>query len=121
VRVKLDENLGTRGRDILVAAGWDVATIVGQNLCSAADDTVIEVCRVERRVLISLDTDFSNTLRYRPSKYSGIVVLRLPQPLTLDSLRNALSRVQDLARTRDPVGKLWIADEKRIREFVEDE
>lgn len=121
MRVKLDENLGTRGVDILTVAGWDVATVVEEDLCSVADATLIEVCRAERRVLISLDTDFSNTLRFRPSKYNGLIVLRLPEPLTLQAVLGALQRVIALAESRDPSGKLWIVDGTRIREFVESE
>jgi len=48
VKTKLDENLGTRGRNILTVAGWDVSTVVAQDLCSVADATLAEICRVEQ-------------------------------------------------------------------------
>ena len=74
MKAKLDENLGTRGAQLLDAHGWDVSTVAAQELCSAADATLAEICRIEERVLVTLDTDFANTLRFRPSKYSGLVV-----------------------------------------------
>jgi hypothetical protein len=44
----------------------------------------------------------------------------LTEPLTLAAIEDALRRFLKLGETRSPVGKLWLIDEKRIREFVED-
>lgn len=118
MRVKLDENFGTRGFQLLDDRGWDVATVADEGLCSVSDPTLIEVCRAENRALISLDTDFANTLIFPPSRYRGIVVLRLPEPISLPAIENALSRVADLAESRSLTGRLWIVSSNRIREYV---
>lgn len=34
----------------------------------------------ERRVLVTLDMDFSNILHYPPGDYAGVIVLRVPKP-----------------------------------------
>ena len=66
ISVKLDENLGNRGQRILVDHGHDVRTVWEQDLAASCDNTLIEVCRVEGRCLVTLDMDFSNPLRYPP-------------------------------------------------------
>jgi predicted nuclease of predicted toxin-antitoxin system len=76
LRFKLDENLGRRAIDLFLEAGHDISTVAEQELQGAADDQLINICRDEARVLVTLDLDFSNVLRYPPETYAGIAVLR---------------------------------------------
>ena len=93
MRIKLDENLGDRGADILRKA--DVATVVEQGLVSVSDDSLIEICRAERRSLVTLDLDFSNPLRFDPTRYPGVAVLRPHHPGTPHPWCSTASLLQD--------------------------
>ncbi len=119
MKVKLDENLGVRGSQLLHDGGCDVSTVAVQDLCASSDESLIEHCRTQERVLISLDKDFSNVLRFPPERYAGIVVLRLPEPLVYDDILNALRRLLEASSGRNLTGRLWIVDDRRIREFGE--
>jgi predicted nuclease of predicted toxin-antitoxin system len=66
MKLKLDENLGERGREIL-SRGHDVTTVASQSLQKAEDAKLIERCRREGRVLVSLDLDFANPLHFGPA------------------------------------------------------
>ena len=79
MKLKLDENLGASGCELLRAAGHDVTTVPEQGLCSASDADLIAHCGHEKRALVTLDLDFGNPLVFHPLDYSGIAVLRLPR------------------------------------------
>jgi predicted nuclease of predicted toxin-antitoxin system len=74
MKLKLDENLGTRCPELFLSAGHDIATVPGQNLCSSTDKKLLETCRSEKRCLVTLDLEFGNPLIFRPADYEGIVL-----------------------------------------------
>ena len=116
---KLDENLGNRGLQQLREAGHDVMTVREQRLCGQPDLRIIDVCTSEKRCLITLDTDFADTLTYPPEKYAGIVLLRLPRKPVLSDIDVAVdTMIEALKRGADITGKLWVIRQKTIRRFT---
>jgi len=114
LKLKLDENLGRLARELLKAAGHDVATVHGEGLCTALDDRVIQAARQEKRCLVTLDLEFGNPLRYRAADYAGIAILRLPAKPSPAHLENA---IRTLIAGLEPkiVRHLWTIEAGRIR------
>ena len=120
MKLKLDENLGRRSKEILAAAGHDVWTVRQQQLQSVPDDELIERCRAEGRCLVTLDLGFANPLLFLPSHYSGIVVLRLRQKPSATDLASLVQTLVDALKSEEPTGKLWIVEPGRIRIYQEE-
>jgi len=117
MRLKLDENLGSRGEELFRDAGHDIATVSGQGLASAGDHELISICRAERRRLVTLDLDFANPLVFAPNAYSGIAVLRLPRRASDRELWDACRTLIAGVAETDMAGRLWIVRPGRIREY----
>ncbi len=77
MKFKLDENFGTRTQHIFRVKGHDVQTVCSQRLNGCPDQRLYEVCCAEQRCLVTLDLDFTDVLRFPPSKSYGIVVIRI--------------------------------------------
>jgi len=57
-----------------------------------SDSVLIEVCRAEERCLVTLDLDFSHILNLPSSRYAGIAVLRLPEPVSAKTCKKPPGR-----------------------------
>jgi hypothetical protein len=118
LQIKLDENLGLRGRQLLAGVAHDVATVSEQELTGAPDEELIAVCRRERRCLVTLDLDFSNPFVFPPEDYAGIAVIRLPRRPTPDDLYTAVGTLATALESDEIEGKLWIIERHRIRQYL---
>jgi predicted nuclease of predicted toxin-antitoxin system len=115
VKFKLDENLGQRGTQRLTAAGHDVSTIAQQQMIGSSDTTVFEVCAAEGRALVTLDSDFSQVLRFPPEKSAGVAVLASSGRMTSRLIELLLGQLLDGLEHHELSGRLWIVEPGRIR------
>jgi predicted nuclease of predicted toxin-antitoxin system len=119
VKIKLDENIGRRGVELLKTAGHDVMTVRDQNLQGSPDEVIFKVCADEKRVLITLDHDFGQVLRFPPEQSAGVVILEPGAGLTAKSLLARLQEFLVIASTYSPQGALWIVEPGRVRIHVQ--
>ena len=77
MRFKTDENLPQEVVEQMKASGHDALSVADQGLGGAPDPSVAQACTAEDRVLVTLDTDFSDIRAYPPGSHPGIIVFRL--------------------------------------------
>jgi predicted nuclease of predicted toxin-antitoxin system len=104
LKFKIDENLPSEFAAVLIEAGFAAATVGEQALSgAAADAALLDHCRAESRVLVTLDLDFANVQAHLLGTHSGIIVFRSKSQdkLTLLSL---LRRILPVLKSRSPQG-----------------
>jgi predicted nuclease of predicted toxin-antitoxin system len=87
-----------------------------EGLSGAADERVLDAAVSEGRVLVTIDHDFANTLRYPPDRTAGIAVLNPPGRVSRGLLQALVEALIVAMEQKAIHGKLWIVEPSRIRE-----
>jgi predicted nuclease of predicted toxin-antitoxin system len=114
VKFKVDENLPTEYASIFRGAGFETDTVSDEKLSGASDVVLSERCRVEDRVLMTLDLDFANVQAHPPKSPPGIVVFR-SKSQDKPTLVALLKRLVPVLLQLSPKHQLWIVEPDRIR------
>lgn len=114
MKFKIDENLPAEFAAILGHAGFEAATVTEERLSGTTDPALLDHCRTEARVLVTLGLGFANVQAHPVGTHAGISVLRSKSQdkLTLISL---LRRIVPVLEHRSPEKQLWIVQPDRIR------
>jgi predicted nuclease of predicted toxin-antitoxin system len=113
-RFKLDENLARVIEIELRQTGHDVKTALEQKLGGRPDSQLLDACRAEDRILVTLDLDFADVRTYPPQDQSGIWVLR-PATQSVEATLEVLRSAVGLASIERTANRLWIVQPGRVR------
>ena len=114
MRFLLDENIPIEAENALVNLGHDVKNVYIAKLAGKNDNRVISFAKKEKRILITLDLDFSNILIYPPKSHPGIIVIRLNAP-GRKRIINALEQFVENVREQDISKALVILEDFEYR------
>jgi predicted nuclease of predicted toxin-antitoxin system len=114
MKFKVDENLPVEMIELFEDNGHNAVTVLRQNLGGEPDSHVAEVCRKEKRALVTLDTDFSDIRTYSPDEFFGLIVLRLKRQ-DKPHVLSVVSRLMNILLKEPLEGRLWIVEEGRVR------
>ena len=115
MKLKLDENFGTRTQLLFQESGHDVISVVEQGLQGCGDKRLYGICQDEDRCLVTLDLDFADITRFNPDEGSGIIVIRLPHNSSLTILERLVSQFLEAITKLKVKNQLWIVEINRIR------
>lgn len=68
-------------------------------------------------MLVTLDLDFPNVLRFPPRRYAGISVLGVPHPINVEDIHDRVRTFSRAAEREESTGRLWIVERDRTREY----
>ncbi len=114
MKVLLDENLSPAHAARLRETGHDAIAVPDIGPSSASDAEVRSVAIAQGRILVTLDADFGNILRYPVAHTPGVIWLRLHPPAET-KIQEALERCLTKLAYNVLAAKLVVVDEDKIR------
>ena len=116
MKLLLDENLSSQQAATLRNQGHDAIGVAEAGLSGASDERVRAFAIESGRVLLTLDADFANILRFPPAGTPGVIRLKVHPP-NEGAIREQIERTL-LALKNTPLGgclAVSLGDTIRIR------
>jgi predicted nuclease of predicted toxin-antitoxin system len=114
VKLLLDENLSPQHAAELRMAGHEAIAVPEVGLSGASDEEVLRFAVENGHVLVTLDADFANVMRFPPERTLGVIRLKV-HPATEERIRQAVRRALLFHRNIDMTGRLAVVDDDKIR------
>jgi len=114
VKLFLDENLSPQHASELRSKGFDACAAAEVGLSGATDEQILQFAIEGGRILVTLDADFANVIRFPPERTLGVVRLKV-RPPTEQRVREAIQRAMSLLQNMDLTGCLAVVDQDKIR------
>ncbi len=108
MRLLLDENLSPRQAAILREQGHDAIAVVEVGLSGQPDNKIRDFAVEDNRVLLTLDADFADMLRFPPAGTPGVIRLKIHPP-TGQSVREQIRKALALLKDRPLAGCLAVS------------
>jgi predicted nuclease of predicted toxin-antitoxin system len=114
VRLFLDENLSPNQAAILREQGHDAVAVVDAGLSGQPDEKIRAFAIEENRVLLTLDVDFANMLRFPTAGTPGVIRLKIHPP-TEQAIREQIQKALELLKDTPLAGCLAVSHGDMIR------
>jgi len=112
---KLDENLPFVAAQELRKSGYNIHTVIDEELEGVSDSVIYRKCQEEKRCIITMDLDFSDVTRFPPHLSNGIVIIRPPKNVNISLLQKLIKLLLYYLSQHSPYQQLWIVEMNRIR------
>lgn len=114
MKLFLDENLSSQHAVTLRELGFDAISVAEAGLSGVPDTKVREFAVESGRVLVTLDSDFGNILRFPPAGTPGVIRLKIHPP-TEETIREQILKTLQVLKDRSFVGCLAVSHGDIIR------
>lgn len=113
-RILLDQGVPYSTARHLKEAGWDVVHTVDLEMSRAADREIIEYAQQEKRICVTLDSDFHTILAVNGMDSPSVVRIR-QEGLRGDDMANLLKQVWVQIESQLEAGSLVTVTDEAIR------
>ncbi len=109
-----NENLFEPNIDYLRELGHDMLSIRDAGLSGISDDEVYKLACKEKRVIITMDKDFSRLFRFPPERCGGIIVVKIYKR-TVDETLGIFKKLYKSIKKEDVMENLIIMSPEGVR------